>query len=103
MRYLARRSDARTLSQVDYARSPSAVAGEVASVDGLRFIVPVPSIHTGRNPKYFGLAGRGVTYLSYVSDQFSGFHAFVVPGTLGDSISSSTASSSSRRCSTPRR
>jgi TnpA family transposase len=60
--------------------------GEVASVDGLRFVVPVPSIHAGRNPKYYGLAGRGVTYLNYVSDQFSGFHAIVVPGTLRDSM-----------------
>jgi TnpA family transposase len=60
--------------------------GEVASVDGLRFVVPVPSVHAGRNPKYYGLAGRGVTYLNYVSDQFSGFHAIVVPGTLRDSM-----------------
>lgn len=60
--------------------------GEVASVDGLRFVVPVPSVHAGRNPKYYGFAGRGVTYLNYVSDQFSGFHAIVVPGTLRDSM-----------------
>ncbi len=60
--------------------------GEVASVDGLRFVVPVPNVHAGRNPKYYGLAGRGVTYLNYVSDQFSGFHAIVVPGTLRDSM-----------------
>ncbi len=48
--------------------------------------MPVPSVHAGRNPKYYGLAGRGVTYLNYVSDQFSGFHAIVAPATLRDSM-----------------
>ena len=28
--------------------------GEVASADGLRFVVPVKTIHAGANPKYFG-------------------------------------------------
>jgi TnpA family transposase len=59
--------------------------GEVASVDGLRFVVPVRTINAGPNPKYFG-AGRGVTYLNFASDQFSGFHGIVVPGTLRDSL-----------------
>ena len=35
--------------------------GEVASADGLRFVVPVRTVHAGPNPKYFGI-GRGVTY-----------------------------------------
>jgi TnpA family transposase len=56
-----------------------------ASVDGLRFVVPVRTINAGPNPKYFG-AGRGVTYLNFASDQFSGFHGIVVPGTLRDSL-----------------
>ena len=43
--------------------------GEVASADGLRFVVPVRTVHAGPNPKYFGM-GRGVTYYSLVSDQF---------------------------------
>jgi hypothetical protein len=34
--------------------------GEVASADGLRFTVPVRTIHAGPNPKYFGRK-RGVT------------------------------------------
>jgi TnpA family transposase len=59
--------------------------GEVASVDGLRFVVPVRTLNAGPNPKYFG-AGRGVTYLNFASDQFSGFHGIVVPGTLRDSL-----------------
>jgi hypothetical protein len=35
--------------------------GEVASADGLRFVVPVRTVHAGPNPKYFGM-GHGVTY-----------------------------------------
>ena len=60
-------------------------SGEVASADGMRFVVPVRTLHAGSNPKYFGM-GRGVTYYNFVSDQFSGFHALVVPGTLRDSL-----------------
>jgi TnpA family transposase len=59
--------------------------GEVASADGLRFVVPVRSVHAGPNPKYFGV-GRGVTYYNLVSDQFTGLNAIVVPGTLRDSL-----------------
>lgn len=36
--------------------------GEVASADGMRFVVPVRTVHAGANPKYFGI-GRGVTCL----------------------------------------
>ena len=60
-------------------------AGEVASVDGLRFVVPVRTVNAGPNPKYFG-RGRGITYLNYVSDRSTGFHGIVVPGTLRDSL-----------------
>ncbi|MFH0928111.1 MAG: Tn3 family transposase [bacterium] len=59
--------------------------GEVASADGLRFVVPVRTIHARPNPKYFGI-GRGVTYYNLVSDQFTGLNAVVVPGTLRDSL-----------------
>ena len=31
--------------------------GEVASADGIRFVVPVATVHAGPNPKYFGMAG----------------------------------------------
>ncbi len=60
--------------------------GEVASADGLRFVVPVRTLHAGPNPKYFGYE-RGVTYYNLVSDQFTGLNAIVVPGTLKDSLS----------------
>jgi TnpA family transposase len=59
--------------------------GEVASADGLRFITPVRSIYTGPNPQYFG-TGRGVTYYNFTSDQFTGFHGIVIPGTIRDSL-----------------
>ncbi len=59
--------------------------GEVASADGLRFVVPVRTLNAGHNPKYFGV-GRGVTYYNFSSDQFTGFHAIVIPGTLRDSM-----------------
>lgn len=50
--------------------------GEVASADGLRFVVPVRTINAGPNSKYFSL-GRGVTYYNFTSDQFTGFHSIV--------------------------
>ena len=74
---------------VDYqAQIPLAQAwggGEVASADGLRFVVPVRTLNAGPNPKYFN-TGRGVTYYNFTSDQFTGFHAIVVPGTIRDSL-----------------
>jgi len=59
--------------------------GEVASADGLRFVTPVRTINAGPNRKYFG-SSRGITWYNFVSDQFSGFHGIVIPGTLRDSI-----------------
>lgn len=59
--------------------------GDVASVDGLRFVVPIRTVNAGPNPKYFGI-GRGITYINMVSDQFTGLHGVVVPGTLRDSL-----------------
>lgn len=59
--------------------------GEVASADGMRFVVPVRSVHAGPNPKYFGI-GRGVTWYNLISDQFSGLNDITVPGTLRDSL-----------------
>jgi hypothetical protein len=39
--------------------------GQIASADGLRFVVPVANLHTGHNPIYFGRQ-RGVTWLNVV-------------------------------------
>jgi hypothetical protein len=54
-------------------------AGEVASADGLRFVVPIRTIHSGPNPRYFGRE-RGVTYYNMTSDQYTGINGVVVPG-----------------------
>ncbi|MFT8259184.1 MAG: Tn3 family transposase (plasmid) [Candidatus Symbiodolus clandestinus] len=59
--------------------------GEVASADGMRFVVPVRTVHAAPNPKYFG-HGRGVTWYNLMSNQFSGLNDIVVPGTLRDSL-----------------
>jgi TnpA family transposase len=59
--------------------------GDIASADGLRFVVPVRTVHAGPNPKYFGF-GRGVTYYNLMSGQFSGLNGIAVPGTLRDSL-----------------
>jgi TnpA family transposase len=59
--------------------------GDVASADGLRFVTPIRTINSGPNPKYFGYS-RGITYYNFTSDQFTGFHGIVIPGTLRDSI-----------------
>jgi TnpA family transposase len=59
-------------------------SGEIASADGLRFVVPVRSVHAGANPHYFG-TGRGVTYYNWSSDQFTSWAAIVIPGTMRDS------------------
>lgn len=59
--------------------------GDVASADGMRFVVPVRSVHAGPNPKYFN-RGRGVTWYNLISDQCTGLNAITVPGTLRDSL-----------------
>lgn len=57
--------------------------GEVASADGLRFVVPVRTIHAGPSHRYFP-GGRGVTWYNGISDQHTGFAATVVAGALRD-------------------
>ncbi|BBN96917.1 transposase Tn3 [Deinococcus grandis] len=72
-------------AQLELPLAQSWGGGEVASADGLRFVVPVRTINAGWNSKYFG-AQRGVTYYNFTSDQFTGFHGIVIPGTLRDSL-----------------
>lgn len=59
--------------------------GEVASADGIRFVVPVRTVNAGYNPKFWGKE-RGVTWYNLISNQFSGLNAIVIPGTLRDSL-----------------
>lgn len=62
--------------------------GHVASVDGMRFVVPVRTLHSGPNPRYFprGRGSRGATWLNMVNDQAAGLGAKVVAGTPRDSL-----------------
>ena len=59
--------------------------GLLASVDGMRFVVPVRTIHARPNPKYFGRK-RGITWLNMLNDQSAGLAAKVVSGTPRDSL-----------------
>ena len=59
--------------------------GMVAGIDGMRFVVPIPSIHARPNRKYFG-ADRGVTYLNMITDQAVGLAGKVVSGAPRDSL-----------------
>ncbi|MEV4899014.1 transposase, partial [Nonomuraea sp. NPDC055795] len=59
--------------------------GLLASVDGLRFVVPVQTINAAPSPKYFGYK-RGLTLLNAVNDQVMGIGQVVVPGTPRDSL-----------------
>ncbi|WSC31992.1 Tn3 family transposase [Streptomyces sp. NBC_01768] len=59
--------------------------GLVASVDGLRFVVPVPSVYARPNSKYFGRRG-GATWLNMINDQAAGLGGKVVAGTPRDSL-----------------
>jgi len=80
------------LSHVDqnYLRGDTIAAAnaaliELASVDGLRFVVPVRTLHAAPSPKYFGFK-RGITWLNAVNDQVAGIGQMVVPGTPRDSL-----------------
>ena len=59
--------------------------GLVAGIDGMRFVVPVPSIYARPNRKYFG-PDRGVTWLNMLSDQAIGLAAKVISGAPRDSL-----------------
>ena len=58
--------------------------GEVASADGLRFVVPIRTVHAGPNPKYFGM-GRSHILQSRLQSIYRS-QRIVVPGTLRDSL-----------------
>jgi TnpA family transposase len=59
--------------------------GLVAGIDGMRFVVPVRSLHARPNPKYFGRR-RGATWLNMISDQAVGLAGRVLSGTPRDSL-----------------
>ena len=57
--------------------------GEVASIDGMRFVVPYRTFHARFNRRYFHRR-RGVTALGTTADHYAGIHTIVVPGTQPD-------------------
>jgi TnpA family transposase len=57
--------------------------GTLSSSDGQRFPVAVPSRNATALPRYFGY-GRGVTFYSWTSDQFSQYGSKVIPATVRD-------------------
>jgi len=59
--------------------------GFVASIDGMRFVVPIATVHARPNPRYFG-RGTGATWLNMLNDQASGLASRVVAGTPRDSL-----------------
>ncbi|MGB8946635.1 MAG: Tn3 family transposase [Streptomyces sp.] len=59
--------------------------GLLASVDGLRFVVPTRTINAAPSPKYFAKK-RGITWLNAINDQVIGIGQMVVPGTPRDSL-----------------
>ena len=70
------------------ARIPLAAdwgGGHVAAVDGMRFVVAVPSIYARPSRKFFG-PRRGVTWLNMINDQVAGLGYKVVAGTPRDTL-----------------
>ncbi|HVA26026.1 MAG TPA: Tn3 family transposase [Chloroflexota bacterium] len=59
--------------------------GEMASADGMRFVIPVSTIHAGYNPRYFGRQ-RGSTRYTWMADTHASFHQTLIPGTQRDSL-----------------
>jgi len=59
--------------------------GLVAAIDGMRFVVPVPSIYARPNKKYFG-PKRGITWLNMINDQAVGIGSKIVSGTDRDCL-----------------
>ncbi|MGH9224309.1 MAG: Tn3 family transposase [Acidimicrobiales bacterium] len=59
--------------------------GLVAGVDGMRFVVAVPSVYARPNPRFFGRE-RGITWLNMVNDQAVGLGHKVVSGTPRDTL-----------------
>lgn len=57
--------------------------GTLSSSDGQRFPVPVKTRNAVALPKYFGY-GRGLTYYTWTSDQYSQFGTKVIPTTIRD-------------------
>ena len=60
-------------AQADIPLAQAWGGGLLAAVDGIRFVVPVRSIDTRPNPRYFGQRRRGATLLNLVTTRPSGW------------------------------
>lgn len=58
-------------------------SGTLSSSDGERIPVPIKARNATALPKYFGY-GKGLTFYSWTSDQFSQFGTKVIPATVRD-------------------
>jgi Tn3 transposase DDE domain len=67
-------------AQADIGFARALGGGLLAAVDGMRFVVPVPSIYARPTRKYFG-AKRGVTWLNVINDRGIGLAGKVFSGT----------------------
>lgn len=70
-------------AQIPFAQALG--GGHVAAVDGMRFVVGVPSIYARPNPKYFGRK-RGITWLNMINDQALGLGYKIVSGAPRDTL-----------------
>lgn len=70
-------------AEIGFARTLG--GGLLAAVDGMRFVVPVPSVYARPNRKYFG-SKRGVTWLNVINDRGIGLAGKVLSGTPRDSL-----------------
>ena len=59
--------------------------GQVAAIDGMRFVVPVPSLFAKPNRKFFG-PKRGMTFLNMINNQAFGIGHKIVAGTDRDCL-----------------
>lgn len=74
-----------TLVNYQYNQTLSAFwgGGILSSSDGQRFPVPIKARNISALPRYFGY-GRGLTFYSWTSDQFSQYGSKVIPATVRD-------------------
>lgn len=72
-------------AQADIPLAQAWGGGLVASVDGMRFVVPVRTHNARPNPKYFGRK-LGITWLNMLNDQSAGLAGKVLRGTPRDSL-----------------
>ncbi len=71
--------------QADIPFAQALGGGLVVAIDGMRFVVPVPSLFARPNRKYFG-PKRGMTFLNMINDQAFGTSHKIVADTDRDCL-----------------